>query len=72
MFSMQICRYTCSESELAPYTKLAKHLRGVDSLVIATMNAETNWHPRVKVRIAPLLLGFPCLLSGLLKLVFSP
>ncbi|KAG0497920.1 hypothetical protein HPP92_002611 [Vanilla planifolia] len=31
------------------YNKLAKHLRGVDSLVIAKMDGTTNEHPRAKV-----------------------
>ncbi|CAN6371502.1 unnamed protein product [Urochloa humidicola] len=30
------------------YNKLAKHLRGIDSLVIAKMDSTTNWHPRTK------------------------
>lgn len=31
------------------YNKLGKHLRGVDSLVIAKMDGTTNEHPRAKV-----------------------
>lgn len=31
------------------YNKLAKHLRGIDSLVIAKMDGTTNEHPRAKV-----------------------
>lgn len=31
------------------YNKLAKHLRSVDSLVIAKMDGTTNEHPRAKV-----------------------
>jgi protein disulfide-isomerase A1 len=57
---------------LYPYAKLAKHMRGIDSLVIAKMDCNINWHPRVKVSIAPLLLlSFPSLPSAFLKLVFS-
>lgn len=33
------------------YNKLAKHLRGIDSLVIAKMDGTTNEHPRAKVKI---------------------
>jgi protein disulfide-isomerase A1 len=33
------------------YNKLAKHLRGIDSLVIAKMDGTTNEHPRAKVCI---------------------
>ncbi|EOY34347.1 Disulfide isomerase L-2 isoform 2 [Theobroma cacao] len=33
------------------YNKLAKHLRGIDSLVIAKMDGTTNEHPRAKVRL---------------------
>lgn len=31
------------------YNKLAKHLRGIESLVIAKMDGTTNEHPRAKV-----------------------
>ena len=31
------------------YNKLAKHLRNIDSLVIAKMDGTTNEHPRAKV-----------------------
>lgn len=31
------------------YNKLAKHLHGIDSLIIAKMDGTTNEHPRVKV-----------------------
>nr|CAB3445189.1 unnamed protein product [Digitaria exilis]CAB3448465.1 unnamed protein product [Digitaria exilis]CAB3503199.1 unnamed protein product [Digitaria exilis] len=34
------------------YNKLGKHLRGIDSLVIAKMDGTANEHPRAKVRIA--------------------
>ncbi|CAO2143872.1 unnamed protein product, partial [Urochloa humidicola] len=30
------------------YNQLAKHLHGIDSLVIAKMDSTTNWHPRTK------------------------
>jgi protein disulfide-isomerase A1 len=36
--------------ELEPtYNKLGKHLRGIDSLVIAKMDGTANEHPRAKV-----------------------
>ncbi|KAA8539324.1 hypothetical protein F0562_026016 [Nyssa sinensis] len=41
------------------YKKLAKHLRGIDSLVIAKMDGTTNEHPRAKSDGFPTLLFFP-------------
>lgn len=41
------------------YNKLAKHLRGIDSLVIAKMDGTTNEHPRAKPDGFPTLLFFP-------------
>ncbi|CAK9136130.1 unnamed protein product [Ilex paraguariensis] len=41
------------------YDKLAKHLRGIDSLVIAKMDGTTNEHPRAKADGFPTLLFFP-------------
>lgn len=41
------------------YNKLAKHLRGVNSLVIAKMDGTTNEHPRAKSDGFPTLLFFP-------------
>ncbi|KAM3397239.1 protein disulfide isomerase-like 1-4 [Capsicum galapagoense] len=41
------------------YNKLGKHLRGVDSLVIAKMDGTTNEHPRAKSDGFPTLLFFP-------------
>ncbi|KAH7691178.1 protein disulfide-isomerase A1 protein [Dioscorea alata] len=41
------------------YNKLAKHLRGIDSLVIAKMDGTTNEHPRAKADGFPTLLFFP-------------
>ncbi|KAL5082360.1 hypothetical protein RYX36_010781 [Vicia faba] len=41
------------------YNKLAKHLRSVDSLVIAKMDGTTNEHPRAKSDGFPTLLFFP-------------
>ncbi|KAI3721418.1 hypothetical protein L2E82_32429 [Cichorium intybus] len=41
------------------YNKLAKHLRGVDSLVIAKMDGTTNENPRAKCVGFPTLLFFP-------------
>jgi protein disulfide-isomerase A1 len=32
------------------YNKLAKHLRSIDSIVIAKMDGTTNEHPRAKVK----------------------
>ncbi|GAA0169647.1 chaperone [Lithospermum erythrorhizon] len=41
------------------YNKLAKHLRGIDSLVIAKMDGSTNEHPRAKADGFPTILFFP-------------
>ncbi|RXH83664.1 hypothetical protein DVH24_005917 [Malus domestica] len=41
------------------YNKLAKHLRGIDSIVIAKMDGTTNEHPRGKADGFPTLLFFP-------------
>ncbi|XP_018819528.1 protein disulfide isomerase-like 1-4 [Juglans regia] len=41
------------------YNKLAKHLRGIDSLVIAKMDGTTNEHARAKSDGFPTLLFFP-------------
>ncbi|KAL5990666.1 Protein disulfide isomerase-like 1-4 [Asimina triloba] len=41
------------------YNKLAKYLRGIDSLVIAKMDGTTNEHPRAKADGFPTLLFFP-------------
>ncbi|TKY48522.1 disulfide isomerase 1-4 [Spatholobus suberectus] len=41
------------------YNKLAKHLRGIESLVIAKMDGTTNEHPRAKPDGFPTLLFFP-------------
>ncbi|KAL3750930.1 hypothetical protein ACJRO7_011850 [Eucalyptus globulus] len=41
------------------YDKLAKHLRDIDSLVIAKMDGTTNEHPRAKADGFPTLLFFP-------------
>lgn len=41
------------------YNKLAKHLRGIGSLVIAKMDGTTNEHPRAKADGFPTLLFFP-------------
>ncbi|WCJ41028.1 Protein disulfide isomerase-like 1-4 [Euphorbia peplus] len=41
------------------YDKLAKHLRGIDSLVIAKMDGTTNEHPRAKSDGFPTILFFP-------------
>jgi protein disulfide-isomerase A1 len=41
------------------YNKLAKHLRSIDSLVIAKMDGTTNEHPRAKSDGFPTLLFFP-------------
>ncbi|QCE09334.1 protein disulfide isomerase-like 1-4 [Vigna unguiculata] len=41
------------------YDKLAKHLRSIDSLVIAKMDGTTNEHPRAKPDGFPTLLFFP-------------
>lgn len=41
------------------YNKLAKHLSGVESLVIAKMDGTTNEHPRAKADGFPTILFFP-------------
>ncbi|OIW09142.1 hypothetical protein TanjilG_11280 [Lupinus angustifolius] len=41
------------------YDKLAKHLRSIDSIVIAKMDGTTNEHPRAKPDGFPTLLFFP-------------
>ncbi|XP_061376673.1 protein disulfide isomerase-like 1-4 [Gastrolobium bilobum] len=41
------------------YNKLAKHLRGIESLVIAKMDGTTNEHPRAKADGFPTILFFP-------------
>ncbi|XVE68913.1 hypothetical protein DITRI_Ditri09bG0107800 [Diplodiscus trichospermus] len=41
------------------YNRLGKHLRGIDSLVIAKMDGTTNEHPRAKADGFPTLLFFP-------------
>ncbi|KAF8039820.1 hypothetical protein BT93_B2129 [Corymbia citriodora subsp. variegata] len=41
------------------YNKLAKHLHGIDTLVIAKMDGTTNEHPRAKADGFPTLLFFP-------------
>nr|XP_027086854.1 protein disulfide isomerase-like 1-3 isoform X2 [Coffea arabica] len=41
------------------YNKLGKHLRGIDSLVIAKMDGTTNEHHRAKADGFPTLLFFP-------------
>ncbi|KAK7257715.1 hypothetical protein RIF29_31886 [Crotalaria pallida] len=41
------------------YNKLAKHLRGIESIVIAKMDGTTNEHPRAKAEGFPTLLFFP-------------
>ncbi|XP_073032446.1 protein disulfide isomerase-like 1-4 [Primulina eburnea] len=41
------------------YNKLGRHLRGIDSLVIAKMDGTTNEHPRAKPDGFPTLLFFP-------------
>ncbi|RAL40285.1 hypothetical protein DM860_006355 [Cuscuta australis] len=41
------------------YNKLAKHLKGIDSLVIAKMDGTANEHPRAKSDGFPTLLFFP-------------
>ncbi|XP_011089301.1 protein disulfide isomerase-like 1-4 [Sesamum indicum] len=40
------------------YNKLAKHLRGIESLVIAKMDGTTNEHPRAKADGFPTILFF--------------
>jgi protein disulfide-isomerase A1 len=51
---MQIYAPWCGHCQtLEPtYNKLAKHLRGVESLVIAKMDGTNNEHPRAKVSVA--------------------
>ncbi|XP_057474660.1 LOW QUALITY PROTEIN: protein disulfide isomerase-like 1-4 [Actinidia eriantha] len=41
------------------YKKLAKHLRAIESLVIAKMDGSTNEHPKAKAEGFPTLLFFP-------------
>ncbi|GMI92102.1 PROTEIN DISULFIDE ISOMERASE 2, ARABIDOPSIS THALIANA PROTEIN DISULFIDE ISOMERASE 2, PDI-like 1-4 [Hibiscus trionum] len=41
------------------YNKLAKHLEGIDSLVIAKMDGTTNEHPRARKSGFPTVLFFP-------------
>ncbi|KAF5751541.1 protein disulfide isomerase-like 1-4 [Tripterygium wilfordii] len=41
------------------YNKLAKHLRGIESIVIAKMDGTTNEHPRAKSDGFPTILFFP-------------
>ncbi|TVU33714.1 hypothetical protein EJB05_25547 [Eragrostis curvula] len=41
------------------YNKLAKHLRGIDSLIIAKMDGTTNEHPRAKPDGFPTILFYP-------------
>ncbi|KAI8032280.1 Protein disulfide isomerase-like 1-3 [Camellia lanceoleosa] len=41
------------------YNKLAKHLKGINSLVIAKMDGTTNEHPRAKSDGFPTILFFP-------------
>ncbi|CAA7390439.1 unnamed protein product [Spirodela intermedia] len=41
------------------YNRLAKHLRGIGSIVIAKMDGTTNEHPRAKADGYPTLLFFP-------------
>ncbi|XP_051113375.1 protein disulfide isomerase-like 1-4 [Andrographis paniculata] len=41
------------------YNKLAKHLRSIESLVIAKMDGTTNEHPRAKADGFPTILFFP-------------
>ncbi|KAK2643338.1 hypothetical protein Ddye_025101 [Dipteronia dyeriana] len=41
------------------YNKLAKHLRGIESLVIAKMDGTTNEHPRAKSDGFPTILFYP-------------
>ncbi|CAI0453043.1 unnamed protein product [Linum tenue] len=41
------------------YNKLAKHLRDIDSIIIAKMDGTTNEHPRAKSDGFPTLLFFP-------------
>ncbi|KAI3450560.1 hypothetical protein Pfo_007225 [Paulownia fortunei] len=41
------------------YNKLAKHLRGIESLVVAKMDGTTNEHPRAKADGFPTIFFFP-------------
>lgn len=41
------------------YNKLAKHLRGINSIVIAKMDGTSNEHPRAKADGFPTILFFP-------------
>ncbi|RID73895.1 hypothetical protein BRARA_B01020 [Brassica rapa] len=41
------------------YNKLAKHLRSIDSIVIAKMDGTTNEHPKAKAEGFPTILFFP-------------
>ncbi|GFY84548.1 PDI-like 1-4 [Actinidia rufa] len=41
------------------YNKFGKHLRGIDSLIIAKMDGTTNEHPRAKSDGFPTILFFP-------------
>lgn len=41
------------------YNKLAKHLQGIESIVIAKMDGTTNEHPRAKADGFPTILFFP-------------
>ncbi|KAK8641508.1 hypothetical protein V6N13_010909 [Hibiscus sabdariffa] len=41
------------------YNKLAKHVKGIDSLVIAKMDGTTNEHPRARKAGFPTVLFFP-------------
>ncbi|CAN7121869.1 unnamed protein product [Brassica rapa subsp. narinosa] len=41
------------------YNKLAKHLRSIDSVVIAKMDGTTNEHPKAKAEGFPTVLFFP-------------
>ncbi|XP_021858733.2 protein disulfide isomerase-like 1-4 [Spinacia oleracea] len=41
------------------YNKLARHLRGIDSIVVAKMDGTTNEHPRAKSDGFPTILFFP-------------
>lgn len=71
MFQMQIYHPMYRPSLTMETTNnLAKLLCGIDSLVIAKMNGGTNWHPRAKVRIASLLLGFLCLPQASFKTTY--
>lgn len=50
-FFLQIYAPWCGHCQaLEPtYNKLAKHLRSIESLIIAKMDGTTNEHPRAKV-----------------------